>query len=316
MFNIVGADSKEYGPVTADQLRQWIREGRANAQTRVRTEGADEWRVLGDLEEFEEVLGRRPETVPPVGAYSALPSDILERDYELDIGACVSQGAELLKEKFGIVFGVTAIYLLIQGAIQGLASIPFIGPVFSLGSLFVVGQLLAGTYLVILKVLRGQPAEVGELFVGFKATYAQLLLTYLIMTLLIALAALPGALVMGVPVVIMLNRESVDAVLMTIAVVGFFVLLLPVVYLSVVYSFSLALVIDKGVGFWQALETSRKVVNKHWFMVFGLLLVIGLINVVGILLCCVGLFLSMPLGFAALMYAYETLFSAREGQPA
>ena len=33
MFNIIGADGKQYGPVTADQVRQWVREGRAKFLT-------------------------------------------------------------------------------------------------------------------------------------------------------------------------------------------------------------------------------------------------------------------------------------------
>jgi len=315
MFKIIGADGKEYGPVTGDQVQQWIRDGRANAQTRIQLEGATDWTTLGALPEFEGILGRRPQTVPPVGAYSALPDDVLVRDYELDIGACVSRGADLLKNNFGIVFGAAAIYLLIQGAISGLGAIPFIGPIFSLGSLFVLGQIMAGVYVVILKAMRNQPGDVGEMFIGFKSAYVQLLLTYLVATLLTGAAALPGAVLMGVPIIIMANKEAVDAVLLVLAVVGFFVLLLPVVYLSTVWMFSLALVIDKGLGFWQALETSRKVVNKHWFMVFALLIVIGLINAVGMLLCCVGLFLSFPLGIAAMMHAYEIMFSPREEQP-
>jgi hypothetical protein len=52
MYKIIGADGKEYGPVTADQLRQWISEGRANAQTRVLPEGATEWKPLGEIPEF------------------------------------------------------------------------------------------------------------------------------------------------------------------------------------------------------------------------------------------------------------------------
>jgi uncharacterized membrane protein len=80
--------------------------------------------------------------------------------------------------------------------------------------------------------------------------------------------------------------------------------------------FSLPLVIDKGLAFWPAMETSRKVVNQHWWSVFGLLIVIGLINLAGLLLCCVGLFLSFPLALAAMMCAYETLFSTREGASA
>jgi uncharacterized membrane protein len=197
-----------------------------------------------------------------------------------------------------------------------LGSIPFIGPVFSIASLFVVGQLMAGVYLVILKAMRNQPTEVGEVFVGFKTAYVQLLLCYIIVALLAGVAALPGALMMLVPIIVMANKETVDVLLLLLTVVGFFVLLVPVIYLTVIWLFGLPLVIDKGLGFWQAMETSRKVVSKHWFMVFGLLIVVGLINMVGLLLCCVGVFLTFPLGVAAMMYAYENLFSAREEQPA
>ena len=52
MYKIIGADQKEYGPVTADQLRQWIAEGRVSLQTQVLPEGATEWKALGALPEF------------------------------------------------------------------------------------------------------------------------------------------------------------------------------------------------------------------------------------------------------------------------
>jgi uncharacterized membrane protein len=316
MFKIIGADGKEYGPVSGDQVRQWVREGRANAQTRVQPEGRTDWVSLGQLGGFEDVLGREPEHVPPVGAYSMLPADVRTRDYELDIGACVSRGGDLLKNQFGILFGVAAIYLLIQGAISGLGSIPLIGPIFSVASLFVMGQLMAGVYLVILKTLRRQPTEVGEMFVGFKTAYVQLLLCYVVVALLTMLAAVPGGALIAVPVVIMVQKEAVDALSLAVAGLGVLVLLVPVLYLSVVWMFSLPLVIDKGLAFWPAMETSRKVVNQHWWSVFGLLIVIGLINLAGLLLCCVGLFLSFPLALAAMMCAYETLFSTREGASA
>ena len=62
MYTIIGADGKEYGPVTAEQLRQWIAEGRANAQTRVRIEGSADYRLLGQLTEFF------PSLTTPLGA--------------------------------------------------------------------------------------------------------------------------------------------------------------------------------------------------------------------------------------------------------
>ena len=56
MYKLIGADGKEYGPVSADQLRQWISEGRANYETSVLTENAVEWRPLGAFAEFAAAL--------------------------------------------------------------------------------------------------------------------------------------------------------------------------------------------------------------------------------------------------------------------
>ena len=57
MYKIIGADQKEYGPVTSDQLRQWIRDGRLNAQTQARLEPGGEWQPLSNFPEFAEVFG-------------------------------------------------------------------------------------------------------------------------------------------------------------------------------------------------------------------------------------------------------------------
>jgi hypothetical protein len=68
MYRIIGADGREYGPVTGEQLRQWIAEGRVNAQTRVWVEGAAAWRPLVEFAEFAPLLAAAPVAVPgPIG---------------------------------------------------------------------------------------------------------------------------------------------------------------------------------------------------------------------------------------------------------
>lgn len=52
MYKILGGDGKEYGPVTAETLRQWVNEGRASGQTQVRGEGSSAWVALASLPEF------------------------------------------------------------------------------------------------------------------------------------------------------------------------------------------------------------------------------------------------------------------------
>ncbi len=63
MYKIIGADGKIYGPASAEQLRQWLAEGRANAQTQTLADGATEWKPLGTLPEFG---GHFAPPTPPV----------------------------------------------------------------------------------------------------------------------------------------------------------------------------------------------------------------------------------------------------------
>jgi hypothetical protein len=67
MYRIIGADGRQYGPVSADQIRHWIAEGRANAQTQVFAEGTSEWKPLGVFPEFANSFGAQaPPTINPV----------------------------------------------------------------------------------------------------------------------------------------------------------------------------------------------------------------------------------------------------------
>jgi len=65
MYILIGADQKEYGPVSADEVRAWIAEGRANGQTLARFEGGP-WKPLSTFSEFAGSLGAAPQPAPPV----------------------------------------------------------------------------------------------------------------------------------------------------------------------------------------------------------------------------------------------------------
>jgi len=70
-YRIVGNDGKIYGPVTAEQIRLWLSERRADSRTPVLPEGAGDWVVLGLLPEFAADFPVQPPpsafpTAPPV----------------------------------------------------------------------------------------------------------------------------------------------------------------------------------------------------------------------------------------------------------
>jgi prepilin-type processing-associated H-X9-DG protein len=68
VYRIIGADDKEYGPVSAEQIRQWLREGRLNRTTRVKPENSPDWKAIGALPEFGDLFPLLPGTEPrPAG---------------------------------------------------------------------------------------------------------------------------------------------------------------------------------------------------------------------------------------------------------
>jgi uncharacterized membrane protein len=332
MYKIIGGDGNEYGPVTTEQLQQWIAEGRANTQTKARREGEMEWKPLAGFPEFASALVEQtrarlaeppatPAAFPTGGAKASGPATLADGDYELDLGGSISRGWALLKGNFGPLFGGFMVYMLVVVVVGLLSGIPFVGPVFSLANLVITGPLMGGLYYLYLNAVRGEAAEVGDVFAGFRKGFAQLFLGYIVPGLLSGLCMIPVVVIAVITLLPSLKQHNIQnfhpetAQLVLIGVVAF-LCVIPMIFLQMSWVFTLPLIIDRNMDFWTAMKTSWKRVNLHWWQVFGLVLLIGLVNVVGVLLCCVGVLVTMPIGFAALMYAYETIFSGADPRSA
>jgi hypothetical protein len=283
MYKIIGVDGREYGPIAAEQLRQWIAENRVNAQTRILAEGATEWKTVADCPEFAAAFVGK--SSPPVVGTSgpkldadALAAEILARDYHVDIGRCVGSGWELVKANFWLAVGATFVVVLLDVA---LGSIPCFGSIATLALAYV---LWGGLDWLFLKMVRGQKAEFGDAFAGFSLAFVPLMLFSLVAQLL--------------------------------TFVGFLLLILPGIYLMVSWlMFGPLLILDKQLDFWAAMELSRKVVHKHWWQVFGLMLVLLLVLLAGVLACGIGVFVAMPIATAASVYAYKDIFGSHPSRP-
>lgn len=323
-YKIIGGDRKEYGPVTAEELRNWLAEGRLNAQSLARAEDSAEWKPLAAYPEFSPALGLSPATPPPLTGGIPGPTEarqsLLPNEVELHPGRCLARSGRLLLDNFGLFAGASLVVWLLSL----LELIPVLGLVYKVGW----GMLYGGFYLLVLKRIRGQAATVGDVFAGFKLNAGQLVLAGFISSLL--------------------------------AFIGLVFCALPWVYLTVAWVFCVPLVADKGLEFWSAMELSRKTVNRVWFRMFGLLLVAFLptvlVNIAAILkmgslflnplheamasgqfnfqhfmdsmqqftgmslklelLSKVVLLFNLPFGTGALLYAYEDIFGARRAASA
>jgi TM2 domain-containing membrane protein YozV len=100
MFKIIGADGQQYGPVTAEQIRRWIAENRANAQTLIQPDGALEWKPLSSFPEF---AGEIKTTPPPLSVAPPTIAIASRASNKIAAGVC------------GILLGSLGIHKFILG---------------------------------------------------------------------------------------------------------------------------------------------------------------------------------------------------------
>ncbi len=322
MFKIIGGDGQEYGPVTAEQLRAWIAENRANGETKVRLEGGAEWVPLSALREFADALAAgAPVEEPPQAEREDVPAWTPAGDERstapcesLDVGACLGQGWQLVTQHPLLIIGATSLVWALITA----GSFTCLGGVISM---VMGGALYGGLAVLFLRLIRGEPASVGVVFSCFGAGFVQLML--------------------------------INVVTHFLSGLGMLFCLLPGIYLKVIWVFSLGLAADRGMDFWPALELSRRVVSAQFFRVAALMAVAYLPVIIftiyssqqisSYLLATFGdsfaslrwdtlrehldevarfaarlefqqqllLLLNLPFAYAAVFYAYEKLFSAR-----
>ena len=279
MFNIIGADGSKYGPVTIDQMRQWIHEGRVNGRTQAQAADATQWKPLADFPEFAELFSHAGAGVPPQRpSLTAAPSitpppdqdklvaEVLARNPRIDIGSCFSRAWTLVMEKFWLSIGVCFVCSLV-------ANVPLL-----------LGVAQAGMFWFFLKRIRREDAKFEDAFAPFSVAFVQALVAGIVISLLVS--------------------------------VGVMLCIIPGLVFAALWIFTWPLLMDKRLEFWPAMEVSRRVLWPNVWGILGLLLVGIVVMLVGLLCCYVGAFVAMPVVVAAQAYAYEDFFGRKESSTA
>lgn len=89
---------------------------------------------------------------------------------------------------------------------------------------------------------------------------------------------------------------------------GFTLLIIPGIYLSIAYMFTLPLIVDKNMDFWQAMETSRKSTHQHWFKLFFTGLAMLIIYLISTIPLGLGMIWSIPMFVALQGILYRRIF--------
>lgn len=180
----------------------------------------------------------------------------------------IKQGWEMFKEHVGEFLGFTLIIFVAYAVSSKLA---FAG---SLIISAVVASLSAGYSIAAFKLMSGQQFEFADFFKGFNYF------------LPLFLASLAGGFLVGI---------------------GLALLIIPGIYLAVSYLFATFLILDYRMEFWQALETSRKIISKNWFAFLGFAFALFAINLLGCLALGVGLLVTIPVTSCAAAIAYKEI---------
>jgi len=149
--------------------------------------------------------------------------------------------------------------------------------------MFVIGgAVYVGISRAILGVVAGRAPSVGMMFEGFDRL-GQAFLAALVSGLLIGLGTL--------------------------------LLIIPGLILAIMWMFLYFVMAETNLEFWPAMEYSANLTEGYRWELFCLMLACLIVGILGLLACCVGIFVAQPVIFTAIALAYRFL-QARKAAPA
>ena len=222
----------------------------------------------------------------------------------ISAGDCVSNGWNLVTKNFGMYLGISIIALILAGCIPCV-------------SLFLVGPILTGIYYVCLRDISGEPVEFGMMFRGF-----DVFVPAMVVGIIQSIPEMFGqGLRFSVNIADIFSRsgnsdhfqsDGVGIALLggltaIIVMVGLAIFLMAII-LRISLFFAFPLIIEHKLGAVDAMKLSAR---AAWSNLGGLILLFILeffVALIGILACIIGIFVAIPVIYAANAFAYRQVF--------
>lgn len=242
---------------------------------------------------------------------------------QICFGECFSKGWDAFKNNWGVCVLATLIFigisLVVQAPMQFAQTLleKFVGPKGSgdmamaaaAGGVFIffwalasaVSTLLTAGFMYFFITTLRTKANINDLFAGFRRpSWLQILLA----TGVWVAVVFGVVLVCMIPAAYLIHTTKSEVPILVAAAI----LIVLLIYVSVGIGYVFPLIVDRGLGFWEAIKTALKTVHRQWFSAFGLLILVGLVGASGILLCCIGLLATLPLGYLIWCQGYRQMF--------
>ncbi len=238
-------------------------------------------------------------------------------DFSFPINKFISKGWELgLK-----ILGWYVLYMtLAMTASSLLKSLPYVGSL--INTLVIAPVLASGTIFFIHHRYTTNRSDFGLIFLGFKKNLLQIILLNLILVI--------GCLIIYLPLILEIynsvdlsdftkiaNEKNPEALMPLVKDLfkdigswvrtGFFCSF-GILFLMTFTVFTSFLVVLENYTAVKAISVSFKIVKKKFIKILWFLILLGLINLLGVLCLIIGLFITVPISFAAVYIAYISVF--------
>ena len=146
------------------------------------------------------------------------------------------------------------------------------GALASVANFVVVGPLLAGMFIAVKRRMLYGQTDLMDLFAGFN---------------------------------LFIDAFLIGILTTLFAFVGLLLCLFPGFIVTAFYLFACLFLVDRKLGFWDAMESSRRLVVRDLLGYLLFVLLLMLFNLLGLILLGVGLLVTIPVSVAAIAVAYQ-----------
>jgi len=220
-------------------------------------------------------------------------------------GDCVGGGWTLVTRRFGLYIGVGIVTMLL------ISCVPLL-------NFLLLGPVIGGFYYLVLRDMRDEPVDFGMMFKGFEK-FVPLMLAGLVQaapsiiaTILqytVDLARLLGTTRGGGdPNFYQVSSENLFAGISAGIVAMIIILSLLGIVWSIALSFAIPLIVEHDLGVADALLTSAKAAASNVGGLIVLIILEVLIGILGVIALCIGIFVAIPVVYAANVFAYRMVF--------
>jgi hypothetical protein len=243
--------------------------------------------------------------------------ELLTNGYDFNMGKYMGDGWDLFKKGAGSYIGFTVVFFVI---VMVLVFIPFVNLLVSVFEYV----LIAGIFIYSRNLINGK-GEFSNFFEGFNS-FGQIFLFMLVLFLftmpaliIFVIYLLPegfmNSAINGFSDAEYLAEELIASFQENLGAIVFLyiAMLLYIMYLYISYSFTLILIVDRKMRFWDAMELSRKVIAKNFLSFFGMYILLWVMISFGVVITCgLGTLIAIPYINLVIFSAYNNIIGPEE----